>query len=272
MCACARACAGPGAGSGPAPSSRPRPALGRQLGAPARRAAGSMLSLLVWILTLSDTFSQGKPRRLLSAPGRAGSPPPGARARLSRGCAQVVPGRERWGLAVAGPERAHSALRSLWQPPCLCPPRPGVRTPGSCGRGRGEGDEGWEEGGISDLWWEVRGKLGTRLPKMPRRESRLQPSPWGGGAVQPAWAAPSGNGEGYLGASGGTPARRGAGWGEDFHRQLRGRLDIQGGTWRGGSYPTWGRESVDVGAYLELAGEKLGNEGEVERDEDDSVS
>lgn len=115
-------------------------------------------------------------------------------------------------------------------------------------------------------------KAGDPAPEDATKGIPTPAQPLGGGAVQPAWAAPSGNGEGYLGASGGTPARRGAGWGEDFHRQLRGRLDIQGGTWRGGSYPTWGRESVDVGAYLELAGEKLGNEGEVERDEDDSVS
>lgn len=60
--------------------------------------------------------------------------------------------------------------------------------------------------------------------------------------------------------------------GRGLPQAASGRLDIQGGTWRGASHPTWGRESVDVGAYLELAGEKLGNEGEVERDEAVSVS
>lgn len=93
---CACECVGAGAGGGgrapglpssPARSSRSLANSGPQPRAGARRA-DSMLSLLVWILTLSDTFSQGKGPPPAAALG-SHPHPPGRALRPRRG--------EHWG-------------------------------------------------------------------------------------------------------------------------------------------------------------------------------
>lgn len=82
VCVCARVCRG-GSGRGRPGLLLPSPLLSlpRQLRAQPRagaRLADSMLSLLIWILTLSDTFSQGKgssPLRIRLPPGVEGLRP-----------------------------------------------------------------------------------------------------------------------------------------------------------------------------------------------------
>lgn len=136
----------PGLPSSPARSSRSLANSGPEPRAGARRK-DSMLSLLVWILTLSDTFSQGKlphpplrPRQPLLPPPdpRGGSvrPHPGRAEGLGR--PRPVPGGRdatRWGL---GPRAEYRGLarRSF---PLICP---------SCflwlrGRTENRGREGW---------------------------------------------------------------------------------------------------------------------------------
>lgn len=98
VCVCARVCRG-GSGRGRPGLLLPSPLLSlpRQLRAQPRagaRLADSMLSLLIWILTLSDTFSQGKgssPLRIRLPPGGRGAAPP-LGERWGAGSARRVPG------------------------------------------------------------------------------------------------------------------------------------------------------------------------------------
>lgn len=62
------------------------------------------------------------------------------------------------------------------------------------------------------------------------------------------------------------PARQRLQVGSGVPKAVSGRLDIMRGTWEGVNTPLWVRRVLLSGAYLNLAGERLGDEGEVERD------
>lgn len=245
VCVCARVCAGRAAGGGPAlPSARPAPPARSPSPGPAAggaRRAGSMLSLLVWILTLSDTFSQGKaPRRA----GQRGGAPRRAGAGAARGgarrdgpagmsspwlvsVAQVVSSaaRETGELGAGGcrGERGPERSKSSAEPPAARPPSAfRAREPGRPGAGcefrfgggrcaRKAGDPAPE--GVAE-------NLLPAAPPLVRRVRAEAPTPWGcprrkGGVSR----GPSADSEPLP-----AKARRGV----EFRRQ-----PPAGGTWRG---------------------------------------
>lgn len=113
--------------------------------------------------------------------------------------------------------------------------------------------------------WEAHGKLRTQAREGVGNGIPLLQARGPSGSCGSLLGEGRGASELLVGLGDPLPARTSR-WGTGVPKAVSGRLDTVRGTWEGANAPLWVRKVLLSGAYLNLTGERLGDEGEVERD------